>query len=251
MTDFSELKAEVILKKGSIDEYQKTMNFFWDELTKLNANIFIIKKIFEFPIDLFCSPEDTIFFSRVVWNFYENTVLIITKLATDKGRDLHILRKFKNWVFKQVKSEYISDFRQKLKEIKFDLGTEKIFNKAKGLRDYVFAHFNREKLKQIPNLNLPELEKLKDKLNSLFDALSFNVEYMMLPLSYSEDVIHPKGVNHRSDIEAFLDSVAKNSDLLNMPEHDPQGWKYTKKVYDEEGIKIINKYRKKFNLPEV
>jgi len=251
MTDFYELKADVILKKGSIDEYQKTMNFFWDELTKLNTNIFIIKKIFEFPIRLFCSPEDTIFFSRVVWNFYENSVLIITKLATDKGEDLHTLRKFRDYVFMKIKPKYESDFRQKLREVRFDLGTEKIFDKAKDLRNYVIAHFNRDKLKQIPNLDLAELEKLKDKLNSLFNALSFNVEYVMLPLSYSEDVIHPKGVNHRSDIEALLDSVAKNSALLNMAERYPQGWKGHKEFYDEEAIKIINKYRKKFNLPEV
>jgi len=251
MKDFSSLYEDVVLEKDSIDEYQKTIDFFWDELTKLNTNIFIIKKIFEFPFDLFCSPEDKIFFSRVVWNFYENSVLIITKLATDKGKDLHTLLKFKNWVFKQIKSEYKSDFRQKLREAKFDLGTKKIFDKAKDLRDYVFAHFNRDKLKQIPNLNLSELEKLRDKLNSLFDALLFNAEYEMLPLSYSDNVIHPEGVDHRSDIEALLDSVAKNSYLLNMPERFPERWKYDKESYDEEAIEKINKYRKKSSLPEV
>lgn len=251
MTDFTRLNVNVVLKKGSIDEYQKTMDFFWDELTKLNTNIFIIKKIFEFPFDLFCPPQNKTFFSSVVWNFYENSVLIITKLATDEGRDLHTLLKFKNWIFKQIKSEYESDFRQKLREVKFDLGTKKIFDKAKDLRDYVFAHFNRDKLEQIPNLNLSELEKLRDKLNSLFDALSFSVEHMMLPFSYSDNVIHPKGVDHRSDIEALLDSVAKNSDLLNMPERFPERWKYHKENYDEEAIEKINKYRKKFSLPEV
>jgi len=251
MTDFYRLKADVVLKKRSIDEYQKVINFFWDELTKLNTNIFIINKIFEFPFNLFCSPGETVFFSSVVWNFYENSVLIITKLATDERGDLQTLLQFKNWVFKQVKSEYISDFRQKLREVKFDLGTKKVFNKARDLRDYVIAHFNKEKLEQIPNLKLSELEKLRDKLNSLFDALSFNVEYEMLPLSYSENVIHPKGVDHRTDIEVILDLIAKNSELLNMPERFPEVWKYHKENYDEEAIKIINKYRKKFNLPEV
>ncbi|MFC2169652.1 hypothetical protein ACFLRM_03670 [Acidobacteriota bacterium] len=251
MTDFTRLNVNVLLKKDSIDKYQKTMNFFWDVLTKLNTNIFIIKKIFEFPFELFCSPENRIFFSTVVWNFYENSVLIITKLATDKGEDLHTLLKFKNWVFLQINSKYESDFRQMLREVKFDLGTRKIFNKAKDLRDYVFAHFNRAKLGQIPNLNLAELEKLRDKLNSLFETLSFSIEYVMLPPSYSKRVIHPKGVAPRFDIEVLLDSIAKNSDLLNMPERSPELWKFHKENYDEEGIKIINKYRKKFNLPEV
>jgi hypothetical protein len=251
MTDFSRLNADVVLKKGSIDEYQKNINFFWFQLTKLNTDIFIIKKISEFPLGIFCSHQNTIFFSRAGWNFYENSVLIITKLATDKGEDLHTLRQFRNWVLKQIKSEYRFDFRQKLKKVKFDLGAEKIFNKAKDLRDFVIAHLNRDKLEQLPDLNLSELEKLRDKLNSLFDALCFNVEYEMLPLSYSERAIHPKGVDHRTDIEVILDLIAKNSDLLNMPEHSPEVWNYHKEIYDEEAIKIINKYRKKFNLPEV
>jgi len=251
MKDFSSLKEDVVLEKGSIDEYQKTIDFFWDELTKLNTNIFIIKKIFEFPFDLFCSPQNKIFFSNVVWNLYENSVLITTKLATDVRGDLHTLLQFKNWVLKQIKSEYISDFRQKLREVKFDSGTKKIFDKAKDLRDYVFAHFNRDKLKQIPNLSLLELEKLKDKLNSLFDALLFNVEYEKLPPTYNDNVILPKEVEYQTDIEVILDLIAKNSELLNMPESRPEVWKEHKEIYDKEAIGIINKYRKKFNLPEV
>jgi len=251
MKDFSNLTEDVVLEKGSIDEYKKTINFFWDELMKLNMNIFIIKKIFPFPFDLFCPPENTIFFSRVVWNFYENSVLIITKLATDVGGDLHTLLQFKNWVFNHIKSEYISDFRQKLREVKFDLGTKKIFDKAKDLRDYVFAHFNREKLEQIPIISLSELEKLGNKLNSLFDAVLFNVEYEMLPLSYSENVIRPKEVEHQTDIEVILDLIVKNSELLNMPERFPEEWKHDKENYDKEATEKINKYRKKFNLPEV
>ena len=249
MKDFSSLIEDVVLEKSSIDEYKKTIDFFWDELTKLNTNIFIIKKIFEFPFDLFCSPQNKIFFSRVVWNFYENSVLIITKLATDEGRDLHTLLQFKNWVFQQIKPKYESDFRQRLKEVKFDLRTKKILNKAEDLRDNVFAHFNRDKLEQIPNLNLSELEELKDKLNSLFDALLFNVEYEMLPPSYDENAIHPK--EHQTDIEVILDLIAKNSELLNMPESRPEVWKGHKEIYDKEAIEIINEYRKKFNLPEV
>lgn len=251
MTDFSRLNVNDVLEKSSIGEYQENMNFFWFQLTKLNTDIFILKKISEFPFGIFCSHQDTIFFSRVGWNFFENSVLIITKLATDEGEDLHTLVQFKNWVLNHIKSEYKTDFRQKLREVKFNLGSKNIFNKAKDLRDSVIAHFKRENLEQIPELNLSELKTLRDKLNSLFDALCFNVAYEMLPLSYSERVIRPKGVDHRTDIEVILDLIAKNSDLLNMPERSPEVWNYHKEIYDKEGRKIINKYRKKINLPEV
>jgi len=251
MEDFSRLKVNVVLEKGSIDEYQKAIYFFWDKLTKLNINIFIIKKIFEFPFDIFCSLQNSIFFSTVIWNIYENSVLIITKLATDKGTDLHTLLHFKNWVREQIKEEYKSDFRQKLRELKFDLGTKEIFEKAKDLRNYVLAHFNRNKLEQTPKLSLSELEKLNDKLNSLFDVLTFSCEYDMFPPSYSENVILSNGVNHQTDIDALFDPIAKNSEILNMPERSPELWKELKESYNEDKIKIINKYRKKFNLPEI
>jgi hypothetical protein len=254
VTDFSKLKADVVLKKSSIDEYQKSIDFFYDQLVKLNTNIFIIKKIFEFPFDMFCSPYDKVFFSMVMWNFYENSILAITKLTTDQRRDVYTLPKFKNWVYKQVEAKYILEFKNWMKKSKFDLKIIRILKNAVDLRNKMIAHFNKHLLLgtgKVKHLNIKELEELKDRLNSVLDTLSFNVEHEMLPFSYSKNVIWPKGVDHRPDIETILDSIAKNSDLLSMPERLPEIWKYTKENYDEEGIKIINKYRKKFNLPEV
>jgi len=254
MEDFSRLKADVILKKGSIDEYQKAISFFWNELVKLNTNIFIIKKIYEFPFSIFCSPGDTVFFPMVVENFYEYSVLIVTKLVEDKKGDVYTLRKFKKWIYNQVKPTYKLDFQNWLKKSKFDLGTEKILSNAVDLRKKIIAHFNKNLLfgkGTVKHLSIEELEKLRDRLNAVLDTLSFSVKYMMLPLPYNENVIHPKGDNHQTDIEALLDSVAKNSKLLDMPEDSPEKWKFAKESFNKEIIKILNKYRKRFNLPEV
>ena len=254
MKDFSRLKANVVLKKSSLDEYQKVMDFFWDELMKLNTNIFIIKKIFEFPFYIFCSPKDTVFFSSVVRNFYENSILTVTKLTTDQKGKLYTLPQFKNWVYKRVKVRYESDFKNWLKKSKFGSKTKRILKKAEKLRNQIIAHFDKHPLLgmgELEYLDIKELEQLIDRLNFVLDTLSFSVEHMMLPLSYSENVIHPKGVDPRPDIEVILDSIAKDSYLLNMPEHSPEQWKYAKESLDEEGKKIFNKYRKKFSLPEV
>jgi len=252
MTDFSKLKANVVLKKGSIDEYQKSIAFFYDQLVLLNTNIFIINKIFEFPFDMFCSPEDTVFFSMVTWNFYENSVLTVTKLTRDRRREVYTLPKFKNWVYKHVKAKYELEFKNWLKKSKFDSKINRILKNAVDLRNKMIAHFNKHLLlgtRKVKYLNIKELDELKDRLNSVLDTLSFDVEHEMLPFSYSKNVIWPKGVDHRPDIEVVLDSIAKNSDLLNMPEHSPDLWKYAKESFNEEGMKIFNKYRRKFNLP--
>jgi len=254
MTDFSRLNANVVLKKSSIYKYQNLIDFFYDELVKLNTDIFIINKILEFPFDIFCSPEDTLFFSRVVWNFYENSILTVTKLTTDQKGKLYTLPQFKNWVYKQVNVRYKGDFKNWLKKSKFNSKTKRILKKAEKLRNQIIAHFDKHPLLgmgKVKYLDIKELEQLKNKLNSILDTLSFSVEHMMLHLSYSKDVIRPEGIDHRPDIGVILDSIAKNSELLNMPERSPELWEYAKESLDEERKKIINKYRKKFNLPEV
>ena len=223
-------------------------------LSNLSIDIFIIKKIFEFPFDIFCSDQNKIFFSRVGWNFYVNSILTVTKLTTDQKGKLYTLPQFKNWVYKQIKIRYESDFKNWLKKSKFDSKTKRVLEKAEKLRNEIFAHFDKHPLLgmgKLEYLDIKELEQLKNRLNSLFDALTFDVEHKMLPLSYIENVIHAIGVDQRSDIEVLLDYVAKNSVLLNMPEDSPDLWKDIKEGYDEDKMKIINKYRKKFNLPEI
>lgn len=254
MTDFSKLKANEVLKKIAINEYHKCIDFFYDQLVKLSTNIFIIKKIYEFPFEIFCSPGDNVFFSMVIWNFFENSVLTVTKLATDQKGDVYTLPKFKNWIYKQVKSEYVVDFNNWLRKSRFDSKTKRILNNARDLRNKIIAHFNKNlllKMEEVKHINILELEELKDNLNSMLDTLSFDVGHEMLPLSYSNNVIRPKGADDRSDIDVILNCIAEKSIVLNMPEQLPEMWKYAKESYDEKAIKTINKYRKNFNLPEV
>ncbi|HKV56937.1 MAG TPA: hypothetical protein VJO32_01600, partial [Ktedonobacteraceae bacterium] len=55
----------------------------------------------------------------------------------------------------------------------------------------------------------------------------------------------------RADVDWVLDSVAKSSDLLNMPEHDPLRWQHRRPGFSDEEIRMINVYRVKFGLLEV
>ena len=76
----------------------------------------------------------------------------------------------------------------------------------------------------------------------------------MLPLPYSEKVIHPKNSDPRPDIEKFLDSIVKESNFLNTPERYskyPSVWNAIKNKWDEETLNIFNEYREKYKLPKV
>lgn len=251
MIDFTQIKPEEILLKKSIKKYEKQLDFFWNELTYLNTYIFFIKKISRWPIFMFCNPGEQIFFSFALWSFFENSILIITKLKTDQGNELIKLLEFKNWVVINVKKKYRSDFRTKLRKSKFDKKTEEIFDKAKNLRNYVFAHYHKYKLNKIPTLNYTELDILYNKLYSLFDILSFGVEHVMLPFQYFDNLIHQTETDNRSTIDHLFDSLVKNSAILNLPKEEPMYWNSYKEKLDEKEIKIINEYRKKFNFPEV
>jgi len=253
--DFSELEPREVLHEEAIPEYERGMDFFYlGQLVPLNANIYIIEQVLEFPFELFVSPEDTIFFRLLVDNFYNTGLLTITRLATDSGKDLYTLLQFKNWVAQQVKDEFKEDFQKHLKQAKFDKKTQEMLEKARGLRNTSVAHIKRDLVLgniEQDRLNFVELKALRDALNVLLKALSFNKERLMLPIQYHLGVVHPAGADSRSDIQRILDNIARDSNMLNLPEKNPHHWAAFRKNLSEENLRTINKYRAKFGLPEV
>lgn len=254
--DFSKSEAKDILVPSSFAEYDSGMKFFYSELVHLNTNIYIIDRIKRFPFDAFFIIYGTVFFSLVVRNFFEISILIITRLAADPSGDSITLTKFKNRVRQLVRPEYKQEFSNFLKEVRFDSNTKDMLRRARNLRHSVIAHsmesavFNIE---QISQLTFSELESLRDVLNSLLKSISFNVGHLMLPLPYADRNIvrYPADLDNRSDIERLLDSVVKDSSLLDIPEKSPDVWSWRREQLTEEELRIFNEYRIKFNLPEV
>ena len=92
------------------------MAFFTPYLTELNINLFIVERIFRFPLELLFGggPDNAIFFVQVVRNALQMSVLCITKMVTDAGDGLYTLRQFKNKVIHMVKPEYQQAFRERV-----------------------------------------------------------------------------------------------------------------------------------------
>jgi len=247
-------EKEIIIPKY-FEDYKDGMGFFYGELITLNTNIFIINKIRKFPFDLFCTPDDYTFFSMVINNFFEYSIIIISRLFKDTGRDCFTLPKFKNKIISiYIKPKYKSAFIKRIKEVNFKKLTADILNRIHDLRKKRIAHNLEEFIKDTKNIgriNFDELEKLCDCSNKLFDNLSFGIGHMMVPISYSDKVIHPKDIDPRPDIEKILDSIAKESYFLNMPELDKYWIEYGKKRMTERELKILNEYREKIRLPKV
>lgn len=248
LLDLRSYDASTILDNSFLEDYKRGMQLFYSELVNLNTNIFIINKINQFPFGLFCTPANTIFFSTVLKNLYDVCILTITKLATDKAGDLSTLLQFKNQVVRFIKPEFKDALIETLKQHKFNNNIEKMLGSASSLRNSRIAHLKIDTIfnDEIKRLKIDELVELANILNLLLQAVSFNVEQLMLPLPYTE-------YNKRTtDIESILDNLAINSNIIRLPDLIPvDAWDRRKKKMKQKEIETLNVYRKKFNLSEI
>lgn len=241
------MKPEDVLKPERLDWYTQEMRYFHGKLTVLHQNDYFIRRIIEFPLDLFVNQGDDFFLEFVLANFSQMAILQITRLVSDSGGDVKTLRKFKNSMSSAVREELLLDYKQRLKQAKFDSRVEELLGKAKGLRDKQIAH-------SIPgdpsSLTFDELSELKVEVTKLFDVASFNIDYHFLFIAYNPMVLHPRGVDSRPDIERILDSIAQDSVLLHLPERRPEEWEHERETWPVERLERFNRYRRKLGLPE-
>ena len=144
-------------------------------------------------------------------------------------------------------------FQERLREVRFS-AIKPLIKRADTIRNKYVAHFSKAIVQgdlTWQPLCLSEFKAIRDTFNDMFDALSFKTEHLMLPADYSPRVQYPAGYDHRTDIEQILDSLARNSVLLNMPEQNPEQWPYQRAALSEQQIEHLNYYRRRFGLSEV
>jgi hypothetical protein len=205
--DISNLHAKDVLDESGLDEYKAGMEFFYSELVELNIIVYLAERMVEFPFELFAHPDKTIFFGMVMRSFHDSAILIVTRLATDQKGDLYTLSRFKNRVLELAKPEFKDSIRARLREARFDQGVTNLLEKAKELRSNRITHTTHDLISKkiiVSRPTLSEIVRLRDALNSLLDAISFNVSHMMLPIPYDPNVLHPPHIKHKTDIEELL-----------------------------------------------
>jgi len=252
--ELDEVAPRTALEDSKSEEfYAQRMGFFFHECVKLNSDIYIAEKILAFPLDLFSNHAEHTFWNRMLDSLYEATLIRFTKLADDTHRDLYNLLPFKTWVYKHTKEEYRPALRKRLRDSRFEQTTDVIRTKARALRNSVVAHLKKDfvlGLYHVPAVSLTELKFLRNSVNRLLDALSFNTKHMLLPVQYAPGVQHREGFV--SDIDELLDLVALHSQILNEPETNPLLWNARLESFAKERteeLAWISHYRRKFNMP--
>ncbi|HEY7349572.1 MAG TPA: hypothetical protein VH599_14750 [Ktedonobacterales bacterium] len=239
-----------VLKEDGLEEYERNQAFFFRVLAELNVNIFIAERIICFPYEELFSegPFYHIFLGQVIDNALEMSILLITKLATDDGKDVHTLTGFKNQLFNLTRPEYQQAICERLAAVRFDAQTQVLLRKAKEIRDQSLAHYlddffeaSFNPTKKLVRLTLPEIQKLRDVLNSLLHTLTINTDQQWLPNEY---------VNGKPDIAAILELLISTSYLLRMPQDDPKRWEYRRPKLSADQMTLLNSYRRQFGLKE-
>jgi hypothetical protein len=251
--DFKSLRSEQVIEESFLEEYERERKHLYMQLVNLNTNIFILNHVLRFPFHLFVPPTRSLFFRKVFENFFFASLLIITRIGSDKGKEFLTLSRFKNKVRSAVKKGYQEDFQTCLKEVRFDSATREMLDRARTLRNQRVAHILEDVVlgnKEEAQVVFGDIINLRDQFEKLLDAISFGTSYIMLPLQYYPETKHQAGQDSHTDIEEFLDLIAFNSTFLHLPETNPSLWKIKANTLPQSDLDAFNKYRKKAGLQE-
>ncbi len=239
-----------------VPSYEREITAMWWQLVQLDSNLFILDKLSAFPFDLF-QPVPEPFWKVVYDSLFETSIMIVWRVGLDADRRTLTLPQLTDKIRQNLREEYSSEFEDLLRDVDFEAALSDLAPRVRELRHNRIAHFNRdwnvdlgpEQAKQ-RGLQLSELMALRDELKSLFGLLCFEDRKSVHLIHYHPEVRHPPGVDTRPDIERLLDCVAKQSELLNMPERQPEAWPHSRKNLSSAELEVLNKYRVKLGLPE-
>ena len=246
------LQPNEIVESQWLDTYYKFIQILTAQLVELNTTLFALVKIASFPFDLFQCDES--FWSHFSVALVDKCILIIWRMAIDKSSDGLSISHLKNEIFKHSRNENIRKLLAKeLEEGNYGNDLRSFADKIEAIRHKFIAHFSLsyidepdEKIFQETDISLSELISFRDSVESYFLLLCFGHNIQRLKYEYIEGhIMHP--VN----IQVILDSIAKDSIVIHLPETDYVKWKIFRQQITLEQLNILNEYRSRFKLPNL
>jgi hypothetical protein len=178
--------------------------------------------------------------------------MTIWRIAIDTDSQVLTISKLKNEIVVHVKAEFAEQLRATLKSLAFERKIESFRLRIKDIRDNYIAHFNLDRhLRPTPEevkedkAVLDELKSYTNVANDYFNFLCFGKRRALLPWGYISES------SDSLDVDDILSRIARDSPVLNAPEINPGLWSRIRQGLPHEEIDTINRYRRKFNLPDV
>lgn len=251
--------SDIFIEESAFKEYQKGLEFLWQEIVYLNTNFFILEKLIDFPAGWLAGPNKTDFFNMVKSNFLDNCILAIHRSYLDTGtsRDpVYTLKILKNHIAKYMKPKFKDEFFSELKKVETAPSkVENALERIKDLRNKRLAHldknivFNLGALQAL-GISFQELKDISDYLTKFFALLCFGHGYAVLPVEY---FLAKQKDKEDTDVDYLLNLLVQDSRLFDLPEREPELWELYKRERNipQSVIDTINKFRKRNNLPMV
>jgi len=247
-------QPEDVIKPEHLKEYERLREDLHERLLTLRNTVFVLQEIAAFPFEDLVDPDKLCFWRLVYWNSVEYMHILIYGLVSDTGPDANTVSRFKNRVLTEwIKDEYKEDFKALLKKVKPDDEMRRLAETVSEIRTHSLAHSLPTKRSQLPDagrrrVTVEGLAKLCEGIATIFDACNFGWEMHTWFLPY-DPASTVGGKRQPTDIEELLDLVARQSGLVNMPEQEY--WAVTRDCLSPEQLELMNRYRKKFGLPEI
>jgi hypothetical protein len=255
--ELNERKPEEVFFPESVETYNRLHKDIWHRLIRLHHTIITLEQMTKFPWDFFYGPGNRTFWDTVWWNFLEIAIIHIYALTDDQSHDAHTLWRFRDRIihdFDWIHEEDCESFQRALKGAKFDQQIKPVRDRVREIRHTFIAHRllapqRSDLARELPGVSLAELRELYDQTERLFRCCSFGSWPMTPCLDYMTQDGEGKPIAPQS-LEGVFDSIAKDSEFVNEPERRAPYWTHIRRTKSEEQLQAMNRFRKKFGLPD-
>jgi len=248
----------VVMPPEAFGEYDKMMHNIWSHIIALNTDMYLLSKIIAFPFAfLGIAPQP--YWMATQRALFDGCVLALWRVVLDTNPTGRTLIHVKNYLFSSLRDPRARVALAEVMDRDFPKGWADTWGiKVEEIRHNYVAHFDfrkhtnptEDEIRQ-RSLHFRELEEVRKQVVDLFDVLALNVKFEALPPECDPAARMGGREDQRSDIELILDSLARDSHLVNLPERNPALWRWERTRMSPNDGARLNSYRRRFGLSEI
>ena len=241
------LNPNEVVNPSFLEEYEKQIGIFKDDLIYLHTNLNFIRQINEFDHELFQSPIGL--WQYLTNGFFTYSLLIICRLWADSNKKTITLDKFAKQLLKRgIKPIYRKELKERINEATPEQEKKENIEGMRKIRHARIAHISR---KVQLNLTTPpkpvpfeNIISAADFLGNYFNAMSFGTTWHFVPLNFLSE----PSKWHEGDLGYLLDKIALDSKWFELPEKHPDLWTKLRKSLTKEQMDKINEVRLRYRM---
>lgn len=237
------------IKEEYLSIFHSRHQYLWNTMIRTDTNIHILEEIERFEIGRFLSGERLVFWRSVVNNTGDVTIIKLSSLLNEAGKDGLSLRKFRNQIRCWIHEHRKAEFNELGRKASFDGRIRVLEEKITEIRNKLAAHllwdYEQERPRDNPRICTRDLRDLFEAIRKLWDSSTPFSGYATVYCSYGSIG------GRQKDIRNILIESAKQNQLFLMPEHHPGVWQKRRERMSPEDISEYNMLRKRLYLPPV